>query len=58
MKNGKRPTKKQCELMQRWRLNAEDWLVVKDTSEEMVIVHRLSDKTTKIIPKGQSYEEE
>ena len=52
MKNGKRPTKKQCELMQQWKLNAEDWLVVKDTADEMVIVHRLSDKTTRTIPKG------
>lgn len=52
MKNGKRPTKKQCELMQQWKLNAEDWLVVKDISDEMVIVHRLSDKTTRTIPKG------
>lgn len=57
MKNGKRPTKKQCELMQQWKLNADDWLVVKDTSEEMVIAHRMSDKTTRIIPKGQRDEE-
>ena len=52
MKHGKRPTVKQCKLMQKWGLNHEDWLVVKDTSTEMHLVHRFSDKTTKVIYKG------
>lgn len=51
MKHGKRPTVAQKKLMQQWGLNAADWLVVKDTPGEMVVVHRHSDKTTKTIPK-------
>ena len=52
MKHGKRPTSTQKKLMVKWRLDPMMWLVVKDTSKEMVLVHRLSDKTVKIIPKG------
>lgn len=50
MKNGKRPTVKQCKLMTQYRLNYENWLVVKDTPEQMVIVHRYSNQT-RVIPK-------
>lgn len=52
MKNGKKPTVKQKKLMQQYRLNSADWLVVKDTPTEMLLVHRHSDKTTRTIPKG------
>ena len=52
MKNGKNPTVKQGKLMQKWGLNHQDWMVVKDTPEEMVLVHRFNSKTTKVIPKG------
>lgn len=52
MKNAKKPTREQRNLMDKWRLDAHNWLVVKDTSTEMVIVHRYSDKTTRTIPKG------
>lgn len=38
--------------MQAHGLNHKDWLIVKDTPEEMVIVHRYSDKTTRTITKG------
>ena len=51
MKHGKRPTVRQGKLMGRWGLNHEDWLVVKDTSEKMEIVHRFTDRI-KVIPKG------
>lgn len=40
MKNGKRPTVKQKKLMTSNKLNYNDYLVVKDTSTEMVVVHR------------------
>lgn len=40
MKHGKNPTVKQKKLMTAWHLNYENWLVVKDTPAEMVIVHR------------------
>ena len=51
MKNGKRPTVAQKKLMQERNLNPADWLTVKDTSTELVIVNRWSDKTMKTIPK-------
>lgn len=51
MKNGKNPTVRQCKLMQRWGLNPSEWLVIKDTPSEMVVVHRHSEKTTKTIHK-------
>ena len=52
MKNGKKPTHEQRKTIQRWGLDPLDWLVVKDTPTEMVLVHRYSDKTTRSIPKG------
>ena len=51
MKNGKKPTVAQCKLMTQWGLDYRNWLVVKDTPEQMVIVHRNSDKTMRIITK-------
>lgn len=53
MKHGKKPTVRQCKLIQSKRLNPADWLIVKDTPEEMVIVHRHSDTVTKTIPKNR-----
>lgn len=52
MKHGKNPTREQRKLMQKWKLDHTVWLVVKDTPTEMLLVHRYSDKTTKVIPKG------
>ena len=52
MKNGKKPTVAQRKLMQKWKLNSEDWLVVKDEPSKMTLVHRHFDKKTKSIPKG------
>ena len=52
MKHGKKPTREQRKLMQKWKLNAEDWLVVKDEPTRMTLVHRHFEKITKIIPKG------
>lgn len=52
MKNGKKPSVKQCNLIKQRKLNPADWLVVKDTPTEMMLVHRHSTKTTRIIPKG------
>lgn len=42
MKNGKKPTVAQRMHIRYYRLNDANWLVVKDTPEEFVIVHRLS----------------
>ena len=52
MKHGKKPTVAQRKLMQKWKLNSEDWLVVKDEPSKMTLVHRHFDNKTKIIPKG------
>ena len=52
MKHGKKPTVQQRKLIQKWNLDPAVWLVVKDTPEQMELVHRYSDKTTRIIPKG------
>lgn len=54
MKNGKKPTVAQRKLMQKWKLNSEDWLVVKDEPSKMTLVHKHFDSKTKIIPKGGS----
>ena len=40
MKQGKKPTKKQCMLMQTRRINPKNWLVERDTPEVMIIVSR------------------
>ena len=51
MKHGKKPTREQRKLMEKWKVNTMDWLVSKDTATELVLVHRHFDKI-KIIPKG------
>ena len=51
MKNGKAPTVRQKKLMQEWGLNPADWLVVKDTPNQMELVHRHHDKTKRVITK-------
>ncbi len=53
MKHGKRPTRAQKTLMKKWHLNYENWLVVKDTSTEMLIEHRATGKT-RTIKKGDT----
>lgn len=52
MKNPNNPTVAQMKLMVKWKLDPTMWLVSKDTSTEMVLVHRHSDKTIRVIPKG------
>ena len=51
MKHGKKPTVQQRKLIQQWKLKSEDWLVTKDTPTELHLVHRHSDRTTRIIHK-------
>ena len=52
MKHGKKPTREQMKLIQKWKLDPANWLVVKDTPDQMVLVHRHFDNKTKVIPKG------
>ena len=51
MKNGKKPTVRQCKMMQKNGMTSADWLVVKDTPELIELVHRYSDTTKKTIYK-------
>ena len=52
MKHGKKPTRSQRILMQKWKVNPQDWLVERETITELVLIHRHFDYKTKIIPKG------
>jgi hypothetical protein len=42
MKHGLKPTKKQKQFIQSKRLDANNWLVERETPDKMVIVHRKS----------------
>lgn len=44
MRQGKKPTVKQRRLLERFHLNWENWLVVREDAESITIRHRLSDK--------------
>ena len=52
MKHGRKPTREQRKLMEKWKVNTQDWLVVKDETTQMTLVHRHFDNKTKVIPKG------
>lgn len=52
MKHGKNPTREQRKLMEKFNLNAQDWLVERETLSELVLIHRHFDNTKKIVPKG------
>lgn len=52
MKHGKKPTAAQRKLMEKWKLNGADWLVVKDTASEMLLIHRHFGKVKKV-PKAR-----
>jgi hypothetical protein len=51
MKHGKKPTREQRKLMEKWKVNTQDWLVERETTSELVLINRHFD-TKKIIPKG------
>ncbi len=53
MKKLRKPTRAQKALMQGKRMNPEDWLVERDTPEQMVLVHRHFNTTKKIIMKKE-----
>ena len=47
MKQGKRPTVAQRKQIEAQGLDPRDWLVAKDTPDEIVLVHRYCSTTTK-----------
>ena len=53
MKQLKKPTREQRKFIQSKRLNPENWMVERDTTTEMVLVHKHFDNKKRIIPKGE-----
>lgn len=53
MKHGKKPTREQRKIITAARLNVENWFVVKDTPNEMLLIHRHFGNT-RIIPKRRN----
>ena len=51
MKHGTKPTREQRKLMAKWKVDTYDWLVERETSTELVLIHRHFD-TKKIKPTG------
>lgn len=54
MKHGKKPTFQQRRMMEKRGLDSRVWLVVKDTPQNMELVHRCSDRTRRVLPKEVS----
>lgn len=55
MKQLKKPTREQRKLIQSKRLNPDNWMVERDTTTEMVLVHKHFDNKKRIILKGEKY---
>lgn len=51
MKQLKKPTREQRKLIQSKRLNPDNWMIERDTPDQIVIVHRHFDHVKKIIHK-------
>lgn len=51
MKQLKKPTREQRKLIQSKRLNPDNWMVERDTTTEMVLVHKHFDNKTRTIRK-------
>ncbi len=53
MKNGKNPTKAQKIYLKGYGLNPDNWLIVKNTPEEMQLVHRYTSTTRRIVKRKE-----
>lgn len=51
MKQLKKPTREQRKLIQSKRLNTDNWMIERDTTTEMVLVHKHFDNKTRTIYK-------
>lgn len=49
MKRGKRPTRRQKELLSKKKLDPSNWLVVQDTSEYIDIINKTSEKVRRLL---------
>lgn len=56
MRQAKNPTRAQRLLIKSMRLNSENWLVVTETPEVLVIRHRHSDREREIRKPGKEKE--
>ena len=45
MKNGKRPTRRQKQMLKELGLNYDNWLIIRDDKFELKIEHKLSGNT-------------
>jgi len=54
MKHGKAPTKAQKILLRSYGLDPANWLIVKNTSNEMIISHRHTETIRKIPKRRES----
>ncbi len=52
MKHGKKPTVRQAKILQAHGLKPENWLIERESPEEIVAVHRYA-PTTRVIPKDE-----
>jgi hypothetical protein len=52
VKHGKNPNREQKKLIASKGLDPAVWLVVKNTTEKLELVHRLNDRTRRVIHKG------
>lgn len=57
MKQLRKPTREQRKFIQSKRLNPDNWMIERDTPEQMVLVHKHFDGKKKIIPKGVKYDD-
>ena len=49
MRQGKKPTRRQKEIIKSKRLNLDNWLVVEQTKERLLLVHRHTGRTREIV---------
>lgn len=53
MKQLRKPTRQQKMLLLKKKLSPADWMIERDTPDQLVIVHRHFDRVKKIIHKGE-----
>lgn len=49
--HGKRPTLRQKKLIEKWKLNPHNWLVAKNQTDKLTIIHRHTNNV-RVIPEG------
>ena len=52
MKQLRKPTREQRKFIQAKRLNPDNWMIERDTTEKMVLVHKHFDNKRRTIQKG------